>query len=111
MSKLTVAQYLACFKDKRLIQIFVFGVASGFPWVLIGSVMSAWLKDEGLSRSAIGLFGIVFTCYSINFLWSPLLDRIKSSRVYRPSTYWIIFLACALEQFVVLVYKLGTTQK
>lgn len=77
MSKLTVSQYLSCFKDRRLIQIFIFGIASGFPWVLIGSVMSAWLKDEGLSRSAIGLFGIVFTCYSINFLWSPLLDRLK----------------------------------
>lgn len=39
--------------------------------------MSAWLKEENLSRSAIGLFGIIFTAYSINFLWSPLLDRIR----------------------------------
>ena len=39
--------------------------------------MSAWLKDEGLSRSAIGLFGFIFTAYSVNFLWSPLLDRIR----------------------------------
>lgn len=52
-------------------------MASGFPWVMIGSAMSAWLKDESLSRSAIGLFGLIFVAYSINFLWSPLLDRIK----------------------------------
>lgn len=44
---------------------------------MIGSAMSAWLKDESLSRSAIGLFGLIFTAYSINFLWSPLLDRIS----------------------------------
>lgn len=44
---------------------------------MIGSVLSAWLKDEGLSRSAIGLFGAIFAVYSINFLWAPLLDRIK----------------------------------
>ena len=44
---------------------------------MIGSAMTAWLKDEGLSRSAIGLFGFVFTAYSVNFLWSPLVDRIK----------------------------------
>ena len=44
---------------------------------MIGSVLSAWLKDEGLSRSAIGLFGIIFATYSFNFLWSPLVDKIK----------------------------------
>lgn len=39
--------------------------------------MTAWLKEDGLSRSAIGFFGSIFIAYSINFLWSPLLDRIK----------------------------------
>lgn len=68
---------LLVFRDKRLFSIFVFGIASGFPWVMIGSVLSAWLKDESLSRSAIGLFGAIFAVYSINFLWAPLLDRIK----------------------------------
>jgi PAT family beta-lactamase induction signal transducer AmpG len=52
-------------------------MASGFPWVLIGSALSAWLQEAGLSRSAIGLFGAIFAAYSINFLWSPLLDRLK----------------------------------
>jgi PAT family beta-lactamase induction signal transducer AmpG len=44
---------------------------------MISSVMSAWLKDEGLSRSSIGLFGSIFLAYSINFLWSPLIDRVR----------------------------------
>ncbi len=44
---------------------------------MIGSVMSAWLADEGLSRSTIGLFGIVFATYSFNFLWSPFIDKLK----------------------------------
>ncbi len=69
--------YIRHFYDRRLLTIFLFGVASGFPWVMIGSAMSAWLKEEGLSRSAIGYFGVVFFAYSINFLWSPLIDRIK----------------------------------
>ncbi|QJR80395.1 MFS transporter [Alteromonas pelagimontana] len=70
-------QALRVYKDKRLISVFLFGVASGFPWLMIGSVMSAWLKDEGLSRSAIGLFGSIFSVYAVNFLWSPLLDRVR----------------------------------
>jgi len=65
------------FKDRRLLTIFFFGIASGFPWVMTGSAMSGWLKDEGLSRSSIGLFGLIFVVYTINFLWSPLADRVK----------------------------------
>lgn len=67
----------SAFFDRRLVSIFLFGISSGFPWVMIGSVLSAWLKDEGLSRSAIGLFGAIFAVYSVNFLWSPLVDRLR----------------------------------
>ena len=45
--------------DRRLLIIFIFGIASGFPWVLWGSAMTAWLKESGLTRSAIGVFGTV----------------------------------------------------
>lgn len=67
----------AAWRDSRFYQIFLLGIASGFPWLIIGSSLSAWLKDEGLSRSAIGLFGLVFSAYSINFLWSPLVDKLQ----------------------------------
>ena len=93
-STLSVREYFSYFKDKRLINVFIFGMSSGFPWVLIGSVMSAWLKDEGLSRSMIGLFGIVFGAYSINFLWSPLIDRTKLPFLYNwlgQRRSWILF--------------------
>ncbi|WP_448569363.1 AmpG family muropeptide MFS transporter [Thalassotalea ganghwensis] len=73
----TIRQTLHYFKDRHLLTIFFFGIASGFPWVMIGSAMTGWLKDEGLSRSSIGLFGLIFVAYSINFLWSPLADRLK----------------------------------
>lgn len=91
---LSISEYFSYFKDKRLISVFIFGMSSGFPWVLIGSVMSAWLKDEGLSRSMIGLFGIVFGAYSINFLWSPLIDRTKLPFLYNwlgQRRSWILF--------------------
>ncbi|PWI35198.1 MFS transporter [Vibrio albus] len=69
----TIRSYL----DKRLLWVFMLGCSSGFPWVLIGSNMSGWLKDAGLTRSAIGYFGSVFAVYAINFLWAPLVDRVK----------------------------------
>ena len=44
---------------------------------MIGSALSAWLQEVGLTRSVIGYFGAVFGAYSINFLWSPLIDNLK----------------------------------
>jgi len=58
-------------------RIFLFGFMSGFPWVLIGSALSLWLKENDLSRSTIGWAGLIFGVYAINFLWSPLVDRVQ----------------------------------
>ncbi len=63
--------------DKRMFKILLLGIMSGFPWVLIGSALSLWLKEEGLSRSAIGFAGLIFGVYAINFLWAPLIDKLK----------------------------------
>jgi PAT family beta-lactamase induction signal transducer AmpG len=61
---------------------------------MIGSAMSGWLTDEGLSRSSIGLFGLIFVAYSINFLWSPFVDRVKLTFLtskFGQRRSWIIF--------------------
>ena len=68
---------LKIFLEKRMLKIFLLGVISGFPWVLIGSSLSLWLKEEGLSRSTIGWAGLIFSVYAINYLWAPLVDKIK----------------------------------
>lgn len=72
-----VNKLLEIYLDKRMLFIFLNGIASGFPWVIIGSAMALWLKDIGLTRTSIGFFGSVFSVYSINWLWAPLLDRVK----------------------------------
>jgi len=63
--------------NPRSLTIFCFGIASGFPWVLIGSMLTLWLQEVGLSRSSIGYAGAIFAAYSINWLWSPLVDRVR----------------------------------
>ena len=68
--------YIKLYFEKRMLRIFLLGIMSGFPWVLIGSALTLWLKENDLSRSAIGWAGLIFGVYAINFLWSPLVDRI-----------------------------------
>ena len=63
--------------DKRMLRILLLGIISGFPWVLIGSSLSLWLKEDGLSRSTIGWAGLIFAVYAFNYLWAPLVDRIR----------------------------------
>ena len=71
------------YRDIRLLWIFLMGCSSGFPFVLIGSSLSGWLADAGTSRADIGLLGTVATVYAINFLWAPLVDRVKLPLVGR----------------------------
>ncbi len=70
-------QSILVYKDTRMLRILLLGVLSGFPWVLIASSLSLWLKEEGLSRSTIGWAGLIFGVYAFNYLWAPLIDRIQ----------------------------------
>ena len=72
---------LAAYRDRRMLRILLLGAMSGFPWVLIGSSLSLWLNEDGLSRSAIGWAGLIFSVYAVNFLWAPLIDRIRIPRL------------------------------
>ena len=63
--------------ERRMARILLLGIISGFPWVLIGSSLSLWLKEDGLSRSTIGWAGLIFGVYAVNFLWAPLIDRLR----------------------------------
>ena len=52
------------------------GFSSGLPLALTFGTLSYWLAEVGVSLTAIGLFGLVRSSYSLKFLWSPLIDRL-----------------------------------
>ena len=75
--KQTISETLKVYVDIRMIKILLLGAISGFPWVIIGSSLSLWLKEDGLSRSTIGWAGLIFAVYAFNYLWAPIIDRIR----------------------------------
>ena len=75
--KQSLSETFKVYFDKRMIKILLLGAISGFPWVIIGSSLSLWLKEQGLSRSTIGWAGLIFAVYAFNYLWAPIIDRIK----------------------------------
>jgi len=77
IKKQSFSETFSVYFDKRMLKIFLLGAISGFPWVLIGSSLSLWLKEDGLSRSTVGWAGLIFAVYAFNYLWAPLIDRIQ----------------------------------
>jgi PAT family beta-lactamase induction signal transducer AmpG len=73
---MNIKKFVHPYLDKRMLRILLLGIMSGFPWVLIGSALSLWLKENDLSRTTIGWAGLIFGVYAINFLWAPLIDRL-----------------------------------
>jgi len=64
----------ALLNRRMLICIFT-GFSSGLPLYLLLNLLPAWLRTEGISLKAIGLFALIQFPYTWKFLWSPLLDR------------------------------------
>ena len=77
IKKQSFSETFSVYFDRRMLKILLLGAISGFPWVLIGSSLSLWLKEDGLSRSTVGWAGLIFAVYAFNYLWAPLIDRIR----------------------------------
>ena len=104
MTKVTnFSDALLQLRDSRYLTILLFGFCSGFPWVLHGSILTIWLQDSGLSRSSIGVFGVVATVYAFNWLWAPMIDRLKIpllGRFLGQRRSWIVFCQCIIALLV-----------
>ena len=76
IKKQSLSETFSIYLDKRMLRILLLGAISGFPWVLIGSSLSLWLKEEGLSRSTIGWAGLIFANIKPA---QPIVDLLKPS--------------------------------
>lgn len=65
------------YADKKMLALTALGFASGFPYLLVFSTLSLWLKESGWTYAAIGAFSLVKLPYSFKWLWSPLSDKLK----------------------------------
>ncbi len=68
---------LLVYTKPRVIALWFLGFSAGLPFLLVFSTLSAWLRDYGVSRSAIGFFAWIGITYSIKVLWAPVVDRLS----------------------------------
>ena len=95
--------------EPRVIAILFLGFSAGLPLSLTGQTLSAWLKEDGVSLAAIGLFALVGTPYVFKFLWAPLIDAVRIPvlcTLFGKRRGWLVFAQLGL---MASVYFMGQT--
>ena len=83
---LTISPYL----EKKMLITLSMGFVSGVPLLLTITLLQAWLTDEGISKSTIGLFALVGLPYSLKFIWAPIFDHITLTKLGRRRSWLLI---------------------
>lgn len=90
---------LSVYRDRRIISISLLGFSSGAPLLLTASILQAWLTQENIDLTSIGLFTLVGLPYTLKFLWAPLIDNIRIpvlSSLFGRRRSWLLLLQMLL---------------
>ena len=74
---MTYLSGVSVYAERRVLAILFLGFSSGLPLALTGQTLSVWMKEEGVSLTAIGLFALVGLPYVVKFAWAPLIDAVR----------------------------------
>jgi PAT family beta-lactamase induction signal transducer AmpG len=72
----TWREAFAVYRHQRVLAMLFLGFSAGLPFLMVFSTLSAWLRDLGVSRTAIGFFAWIGITYSIKVIWAPIVDRV-----------------------------------
>ncbi len=61
--------------SRRMLVALIMGFACGLPLLLTISVLQAWMQEEGVDLTVIGMMALVGLPYTLKFLWAPVMDR------------------------------------
>ncbi|MBI5186659.1 MAG: AmpG family muropeptide MFS transporter [Nitrospinae bacterium] len=85
--------------SRRMLVSLLMGFSCGLPLLLTISLLQAWMKDEGVDLTVIGMMSLVGLPYTVKFLWAPALDRFTLPFLGRRRGWLIvaqIFLAVSI---------------
>jgi PAT family beta-lactamase induction signal transducer AmpG len=68
-------QSLLVYRQPRVLSMIFLGFSAGLPFYLVFQTLSAWLRQEGIERSTIGMLSWVGLAYTFKFVWAPIVDR------------------------------------
>lgn len=102
MTKHGMVQTIKVIFSWRMLVMFAFGIASGFPFYIVKDVLKAWMTDANVDLATIGLFSAVTMPYTLKFIWSPVMDRFVPPFLGRRRG-WILMAQVALIGAIALL--------
>lgn len=96
----TTIDMLRVWIHPRVLTMLFLGFSAGVPILLIFSTLSVWLREAGVSRSAVTFFSWAALGYSFKFIWAPLVDKLPLpflTRMFGRRRSWML-----LSQFSVI---------
>lgn len=70
-------------------------LAQGIPTYLFAAAIPPIMREQDVSRTAIGFFSILLLPLVLKFLWAPVVDRIRPfARAHRAG--WVILTQCGI---------------
>lgn len=99
ISTLSTIEQLKLYIKPPVINMLFLGFSAGLPILLIFSSLSLWLREAGISRSAVTYFSWAALGYSFKFVWAPLVDKLPvpflSAWLGRRRS-WLLVAQCAV---------------
>ena len=63
--------------EKESLAAFFVGVSSGFPFALLAATLTTRLAQDGIDKSTITAFSLVFLAYNFKFFWAWIIDGVR----------------------------------
>jgi PAT family beta-lactamase induction signal transducer AmpG len=70
-------QALRPYLEKETLAAFFVGLSSGFPFAMIAATLTTRLAQEGIKRSTVTTFSLVFLIYNLKFLWAWIVEGVR----------------------------------
>ncbi|MCP4747707.1 MAG: AmpG family muropeptide MFS transporter [Desulfobacteraceae bacterium] len=90
--------------SRRMLVALIMGYAAGLPLELTGFVLKAWMREEGINLSIIGLSALVGLPYTLKFIQAPILDRYKIPVLGRRRGWLLIFQISLIAAIILLSF-------
>jgi PAT family beta-lactamase induction signal transducer AmpG len=75
----------------RMLIMLLMGYCAGLPLLLTGSTLQAWMTDQKVDLTSIGMVSLIGMPYVLKFLWAPFLDRFQIPFFGRRRGWMIVF--------------------
>ena len=111
--KRTWRETLLSWRHPRAVAMLFLGFSAGLPILLIFSTLSLWLREAGVSRSAVTFFSWAALGYSFKFIWAPLIDLLPLpllSRLFGRRRSWLLVAQCMIITAISLMALIDPSQ-